>query len=209
MDSFDTTEGRVVRDANGDHVIDYQCSQFNKFRRITLPGDMIDGIREYLDSLELKWETSGIGQVDDIVPSERSSEHAWIDDEHVTQFMWNNIQSANQDPDWRFDLETIERIQYTKYQPGGHYDVHSDALMTTEEPRMVRKLTAVIVLNDDFEDGKFTFYKIDKGNMSLQDLVLKKGDMIVFPSVAEHRVNAITRGERKTLVAWAWGPLFK
>ena len=57
MDSFDITEGRVVRDANGEHVIDYQCSQFNKFRQITLPGDMVDGIREYLDALELKWET--------------------------------------------------------------------------------------------------------------------------------------------------------
>ena len=38
---------------------------------------------------------------------------------------------------------------------------------------------------------------------------LKKGDIVVFPSQMEHRVNPILSGERKVIVAWAWGPLYK
>ena len=34
-------------------------------------------------------------------------------------------------------------------------------------------------------------------------------DILVFPSMMEHRINPILSGERKVLVSWAWGTLFK
>ena len=49
-----------------------------------------------------------------------------------------------------------------------------------------------------------------KINSDLENkLDLKKGDVLVFPSMMHHRVNPILSGERRVLVAWAWGPLYK
>ena len=33
--------------------------------------------------------------------------------------------------------------------------------------------------------------------------------VIVFPSMMHHRVHPVLSGERRVLVAWAWGPLYK
>ena len=46
-------------------------------------------------------------------------------------------------------------------------------------------------------------------SVELQDIFNALADVIVFPSIMHHRVNPILSGERKVLVAWAWGPLFK
>ncbi len=209
MISASTTNGQVIRDANGENIIDFTNNQFNKFRRVHLEDSIVDGLCQYIDALPLKWETSGFGPEQTVNSDVRMSEHAWIDDEDVQRFMYSNISTANQDRDWNFDLNKIERVQYTKYQPGGHYKLHNDSLMSTEEPRQVRKLSCILVLNDDFEEGLFQFCKIEDGEISRKDLELRKGDMIVFPSFCDHRVKPITSGERKVLVAWAWGPLFK
>ena len=44
---------------------------------------------------------------------------------------------------------------------------------------------------------------------SLKPPFLKKGDVLVFPSIMHHRVHPVLSGERRVLVAWAWGPLYK
>jgi PKHD-type hydroxylase len=67
----------------------------------------------------------------------------------------------------------------------------------------MRKLSLVLLLNDEFEGGDFEL--LWPGNK----IPLKKGRVILFPSILMHRVKPVTKGTRKSLVAWMQGPNFK
>ena len=64
-----------------------------------------------------------------------------------------------------------------------------------------------LVLKDDWEGSDFELKKTP--NTPEMKIPLRKGDLLVFPSLMNHRVTPLISGERKVLVAWAWGPLFK
>jgi hypothetical protein len=81
-----------------------------------------------------------------------------------------------------------------KYGIGGKYKQHVD-----DFGRMAfRRLSMSIVLSDEYEGGKFSFfdnqYQID----------VKKNQAIVFPStwLFPHQITPITSGERWALVSW-------
>jgi predicted 2-oxoglutarate/Fe(II)-dependent dioxygenase YbiX len=69
-----------------------------------------------------------------------------------------------------------------------------------------RKLSCVILLNDstEFEGGCLRIKEVESNN-----LLVKKGSIIVFPSFLEHTVTPVAKGVRYTAVTWASGPAFK
>ena len=200
-------------------IVDYNNDQFFKFKRAKIPIDQLDQIIKYIDKLDLKWEDSVFGVDNTLDKYYRLSQHAWVGDESVRQYVMMQFESANVDPDWRFDLNQIEDIQYTKYDAtpededgvlGGHYDWHSDELMIPDR-RICRKLSMTVMLSnsDEYEGGEFQFQCLRRGNIEYQTLTFEKGDVLVFPSIMNHCINPVLKGTRKVLVAWAWGPLFK
>ena len=220
------TTGSALVNAEGTEVIDFKNNQFEKYKKSTVPLEACDGILEFLDSLDLNWEEGKVRDVD-IDYRVRRSDIAWVDDEDLKKYLWSQFVSANEsDPDWHFDIDSMEHIQYTVYKmsptpddsnplaaQSGHYEWHSDLVQSVDDnqivPSRTRKLSMTLVLNDGWEGCEFECGVVKKGNLIGEKVSLGKGDIIVFPSIMHHRVNPILSGERKVLVAWAWGPLFK
>lgn len=115
------------------------------------------------------------------------------------------IDQANQSAGWNFILGSQEDTQFGRYKSSdqGFYDWHMDA--GPPQNGVQRKLSCVILLNDasEFEGGVLQF----KG-MEDENILTKRGSVIVFPSFVEHKVTPVTKGVRYTAVSWASGPAF-
>lgn len=76
----------------------------------------------------------------------------------------------------------------------GHYEYHTDHSKKTP-----RNLTIIVGLNDkkEYEGGKLCIHNHD-------GVILDKGDIVIFPSnfMFPHKVEPVTKGERKVLVIW-------
>lgn len=219
------SKGATTLDASGDKVIDFEFNQFEKYKTASIPTEVVDNIVRHLDGLDLKWEKALYGSRLDYDPRVRQSDIAWVSDELVKDFVFAQFESANQDPDWNFHIDSMEDVQYTVYNASekkdsedfletldGHYEWHNDHLMTTDEPRKCRKLSMSLMLNqvdEDYEGGHFEFQLLRQGNIDYDKIILNKGDILVFPSTLNHRVAPTVIGTRKVLVAWAWGPPFR
>ncbi len=105
---------------------------------------------------------------------------------------------------YQFKLSGLpESIQYTVYNENdnGHYDWHLD--MGTQA--VIRKLSVVVQLSDpsEYEGGT-----LEINNGRILEVEKEKGTMIMFPSYMLHRVTPVTKGTRRSLVAWVNGPAF-
>ena len=220
-----TTTGTTILSAEG-NLIDFKNNQFEKYKVASIPLETCDGIVKFLDTLDLKWEEGKVRDID-VDYRARRSDIAWVDDDDLKQFVWAQFVSANKsDPDWCFDIDAIEHIQYTVYKlsptpddsnpiaaQSGHYEWHNDIVMSVDDnqviPNKTRKLSMTMVLNDGYEGCDFECGSVKKGDLIGEKVPLKKGDVLVFPSIMHHRVHPVLSGERRVLVAWAWGPLYK
>lgn len=108
---------------------------------------------------------------------------------------------------YNYDLYGFDSIQYTTYKPKDYYDWHMDTMIGSgangDPPR---KLSATVLLNDDFKGGQFEFFT---GQKTSNNPEMKAGTLIVFPSMLIHRVAPVTSGVRNSLVTWVLGPQFK
>ena len=114
------------------------------------------------------------------------------------------ILEANRAAGWNYDLTHFEHIQLGRYENSGHYDWHMDVVKPDENGSQ-RKLSAVMLLNDSDEyEGGHLEVEGYEGNV-----LLKAGNLIVFPSFVKHRVTPVTKGVRYSAVCWCHGPAFK
>lgn len=106
---------------------------------------------------------------------------------------------------FRFDIDGFyEDLQYTVYKSDyeGFYDWHCDSGVNLNVPP--RKLSISVQLSDpeEYEGGSLELlYKNEPEAMKKE-----KGTVIVFPSYTLHRVTPITKGTRRSLVVWIYGP---
>lgn len=110
---------------------------------------------------------------------------------------------------YSFDIKTPNYFQYSTYTEKGFFDWHCDLIMDkpSDKKELMRKVSVVILLNDDFTGGEF---ETNKGNPKFPTKHnLTKGDAIIFPSFVSHRVKPIVSGTRKSLVLWYGGADFK
>ena len=108
---------------------------------------------------------------------------------------------------WGYD-----EIQYSEYREEdfGKYRWHMDTNVASEnlEPSGgMRKLSMSLLLNDDFEGGKFQM------NLSSEEkpqtIEMAAGTLILFPSFIMHQITPVTKNIRKSLVLWLLGDKFK
>ncbi len=136
----------------------------------------------------------------------RKSTIAWIGVEPDTAWLyeklWRTFQAANR---WyAFDLlGFVDEIQYTIYESGDGFDWHLDAGPGQTSTRKI-SISVQLAAETDYAGGDLEF----SGCLDL-DAARGRGTIIVFPSFLAHRVTAVTRGTRISLVAWAHGPPFK
>jgi PKHD-type hydroxylase len=158
----------------------------------------------------LNFERAGVkGEGDEMRESEgRSSFVSWIGYSPDTEWLYtrlaHHVQYANQMIGgfqlWGF----AEALQYSVYPPGVGFDWHSDHGSTPDEPpRPPRKVSFTLQLSreGDYEGGDFEVMRHAASR--------RRGDMVVFPAFASHRVAPITSGERVSLAGWVCGDEFK
>ena len=100
-----------------------------------------------------------------------------------------------------------ETIQYTTYDSKvqGEFPTHTDSILFGKPS--TQKLTVVVGLTDStaYEGGML---EIDLTKQQLQ-YKLSAGQVIIFPSMVNHKVTPVTAGIRKTLVTWYSGPMWR
>ena len=114
---------------------------------------------------------------------------------------------ANEMAGWNFNLSNAISIQMGKYSSvnNGFYDWHNDDSYKPNKDGLVRKCSISILLNDNFEGGKFEFKDWEEKDQP----ILKQGSIIVFPSQLYHRVTPVTSGDRYSAVTWVSGPSYR
>jgi len=107
---------------------------------------------------------------------------------------------------WGYD-----EIQYSEYreEDSGEYRWHMDTNLSSEniEPNGgMRKLSMSLLLNDDFEGGKFQMNL--SSEKKPQTIEMAAGTLILFPSFMLHQITPVTKHIRKSLVLWLVGNKF-
>ena len=134
----------------------------------------------------------------------RRSKVAFFFDSLISRWIFDRVDEIIEDLNGKFfgyDLCGYDRIQYARYEAEdkGYYDWHMDVGSLVP---MARKLSASVLLSDDFDGGEFQF---NFGPIIDSELT-KAGRIVVFPSHVVHRVKPVTRGVRESLVIWVLGP---
>lgn len=156
----------------------------------------------------------GLGEDGSKQDQVRSSIVRWVDpndknSKFITNLLWDYAEAANREA-FGVDIRRIYDIQYTIYdsEDDGHYDWHYDTFWGNQTT-WDRKLSITIQLSDsaDYEGGDFLLdpqYEAPNA-----ETLRKKGTILVFPSPIKHSVQKVTKGVRKSLVAWIEGPKWK
>jgi PKHD-type hydroxylase len=138
---------------------------------------------------------------------QRRSFISWIGANSETEWIFRKITDVvkqNNQQCWNFDLEKIERLQFTHYLSSeeGTYHSHRDPIQWTLPHN--RKLSMSLQLSDpkDYEGGDLLLHF--ESNPTV--ISKQKGMMVFFPSHTLHEVTPVTKGERFSLVAWIHGP---
>ena len=98
-------------------------------------------------------------------------------------------------------ISFIEQYTLKGYNFGSFFGEHIDNYICVPD-KIDRKLTLIVQLSED--------YDYTAGDVSVVGKILPKtiGSLIIFPSNFKHHVSKVGRGERWSLISWAWGPAF-
>jgi len=146
----------------------------------------------------------------DTVSDYRESEVSWIQTSNETAWLFDKLAHVACNLNGKFygyDLYGFcEGFQYTTYRADtkAHYDWHQDWGVNNTAPR---KLSLVVQLTspDDYEGGDLEILS----SRSPATVLKQQGLATAFPSFMLHRVTPVTKGVRRSLVAWIAGPKFK
>jgi PKHD-type hydroxylase len=140
------------------------------------------------------------------VSSIRSSRVSWLNNQPwVLDMLYFYVDLANQSA-FKVNVNKKAEIQYTEYHAdqGGHYGLHHD-IDWNRNDGFDRKLSVTVQLSDpfDYEGGGFEFTETES---PMAGASKAKGTVLIFPSYLQHKVKPITKGVRRSLVAWFEGP---
>ena len=136
----------------------------------------------------------------------RSNQTAWLNDPWLKERLWRFTEEANRRA-FSFDVTRCCDVQYTEYHASesGHYNWHIDVAYASDVP-FDRKISLTVQLSDpsDYEGGEFGISRVD-----LPEWHKEKGTVLAFPSYILHKVAPVTKGVRRSLVAWFEGPRWR
>ena len=173
--------------------------------------DRIRDLQKVCDGLTLEDGEIGSGLEGEALKEYRSSQIGWVPVTVETAWIYEAVAAVAIDmnhANFGFDLSGFQPIQYTVYshKPGDapHYDFHTDVMAQGKHSQ--RKLSLVMQLSDplDYEGGELIVWNSERFHVPKE-----KSLMVGFPSYSLHKVTPVTRGVRKSLVAWAVGPQFR
>lgn len=114
-----------------------------------------------------------------------------------------------------FNLNGRYQINILRYPVGGWFKKHKDGQLDLDHRLNLdseRKISATVQLSDkkDYNGGELVCLteKTKEGSKG-SVMTTKQGNIIIFPSYVDHQVNKVVRGERYSVVIWAYGPPWK
>ena len=121
----------------------------------------------------------------------------------LKMFQYGNL--ANKECKWGFEVNQFESVQFAEYGIGQKYNWHIDNFPLSGS-EIDRKITVVCLMSDpaNFEGGELILRLYNEYTPPL-----KKGSVIAFPSIIEHKVTPVTKGVRYSATMWISGPRFK
>lgn len=142
--------------------------------------------------------------------SMRKSRFHLFDINDETKWLYNRLSKFMHDINHQYfgyDLTTIAEIQYTEYSPeyAGEFCDHLDWAPSLTRPR---KLSISIQLSEsnEYEGGDL---QLQLGGNHTYVASRTKGDAFIFPAFLLHGVTPITKGIRRSLIIWSYGPEFR
>lgn len=94
---------------------------------------------------------------------------------------------------------------FVQYDVDGKFDAHTDIIWKANVDNLdknpIRKITCITLLNDDFTGGKLALWYTGQR----YSFTFNKGDVILFPSYIQHKVDPVESGIRYSLVSWSYG----
>ena len=151
------------------------------------------------------------GQSSNVVDNKiRKSEIRWAGDiQWIKDLIYGYASTANRNA-FGFDINYLQDVQYTIYKgtDEGFYNWHYDTFWAGENA-YDRKISVIIQLSDpsDYEGGEFLLE--DQYEQPNATELKQRGTVLCFPSFFMHTVKPVTKGIRKSLVAWIEGPKFR
>lgn len=129
-------------------------------------------------------------------PKVRRGRATFIRHESLSARIAEAVRSVNE-RFYRFETSGNEPLQLAEYAVGDFYDWHLDI---GPGKAALRKLSASVQLSapDEYDGGELEIWGSGKTDRA-------QGTLIVFPSYLLHRVVPVTRGVRRSLVAWFFG----
>ena len=183
-----------------------ESSEYWVFEKI-VPEKVCDAIMDFGDALPLQQGVVFQG----LKPEVRDSSISWIEpNSWITGLCNHYINISNAEADWNVNLSYTSAPQYTVYEEGMFYEFHTDSEDSSQRPEdgTQRKLSLSMQLNDpsEYEGGELRFQHHGTDETFSEPQFAHKGSVIVFPSHLRHEVTKVTKGTRKSLVAWCRGP---
>ncbi len=171
------------------------------------PGFLTSSELLKLDKLNIHNSSNKATAVGVSNESIRDSYVGWISPDDKSDWLFSKIENLiiNINKQCKFELlGFFTGLQLGTYSSGGHYDWHLDI---GQGEASNRKLSISIQLSQpaDYDGGELEF-RMGKEIVTAPNDI---GTAIVFPSYLLHRVKPVTRGVRKSLVTWVYGPAFK
>ena len=137
----------------------------------------------------------------------RKTQVAWVPQgsniDHLMQRMVKMVLKQARDF-FYLPCSFVETIQFAKYGFLGHYRKHTDSTGTGRASRRLISASVQLSNPDDYKGGNL---KVDTGyrkyKSHMHQTPREQGTLTVFPSVFEHKVTPVLRGQRCALVLWA------
>ena len=177
--------------------------------------------KQIIDLGDDDFESGKVGDDDkgEVAKDRRNSDVKWLANHRwLIDLLLPYIDAANESAGWKYDVRCLGGLQLTRYEEGGFYGWHRDGFgdhlhaqqYGTDPNKYVRKLSFTLLLNNDYEGGKFQFASYDKTECVISTPEMNTtGSIVIFPSVMTHRVTTVTKGTRYSLVGWFLGPPFR
>ena len=134
----------------------------------------------------------------------------WINIKDYLPYFWDKIKNVNLNS-FGYDIiepSVFDSVHYNIYSSKSkdRYDWHVDSA-SIEDPLVDIKFTVLINISDKkYTGGQFKMFNTNEFEATELNT---PGNMIMFKSYINHRVEKVLTGERKTLALFIKGPAFR
>jgi len=174
------------------------------FYILTPKPQVISQVQKWINGQNKRWIEGTVENTK--IKDRRNSKISWLKQNNtIYELLRSAVNKANKNAGWYYDITGQDLFQYTEYNIGDNYNWHLD---TFKKPINlgIRKISFIMSLNDDYEGGELY---IEMGPPDapnrIKKIDLKTGDILLFPSDTWHKVDSVTKGQRRSLVCWYYG----